>query len=38
MLALIPIIGPVVAILLGVPLVLVGTLTPFSAILIAAIF
>jgi len=38
MLALIPIIGPVVAILLGIPLVLVGSLTPFSAILIAAIF
>jgi len=38
MLALIPVIGPVVAILIGIPLTSVSWLTPLGAILIAAIF
>jgi len=38
MLALIPVIGPVVAILIGVPLTHWCILTPLGALLIAAIF
>jgi len=38
MLALIPIIGPVVAILIGVPATSWSVLTPFGALLLAAIF
>ena len=38
MLALIPCIGPVVALLLGVPLSHLGPLTPFVAVFLAALF
>jgi len=43
MLALIPVIGPVVALLLGIPLSALGAgpmgvLTPYGAVLIAALF
>jgi len=38
MLALIPVIGPVVALLLGVPLSALGPLTPWNAVLLAALF
>jgi len=38
MLALIPIIGPVVALLLGIPLATTGALTPFEAVFLIALF
>jgi len=38
MLALIPIIGPVIALLLGVPLSALGPLTPWNAVLLCALF
>ena len=38
MLALIPVIGPVVALLLGVPLSMKVALTPWDAVFLAALF